>query len=295
MPAYLDAIVAAHRADRARDGRNVGELRTTALAHRTQRRPADRRDFVASLLQGHRDLGMAVISEIKRRSPSKGDLDPDLDVAATAADYQAGGARAISVLTDVEFFGGSVEDLVLARASCELPCLRKDFTIDAVDLYDAVLMNADAVLLIAAVLEDNELATLLALADELGLAALVEVHDETELIRALHAGSRLVGVNQRDLRTFEVDRERALALGRSMPDDVVAVAESGIRDAEDVRQLAEAGYRAVLVGETLVRAGDRTAALGDLLSRVTGVAGATSQNGHHGNAGSPVGSEGSAL
>jgi indole-3-glycerol phosphate synthase len=146
-----------------------------------------------------------------------------------------------------------------------LPVLRKDFTVAEVDIVDARLMGADAVLLIAAALDDEELTRFHARATTLGLAALVEVHDEAELDRALDAGARLVGVNQRDLRTFAVDRDRACALAARIPSAVVAVAESGIRDGDDARRLAEAGYDAILVGETLVRAGDRAAALRTLI------------------------------
>jgi indole-3-glycerol phosphate synthase len=208
---------------------------------------------------------MAVISEIKRRSPSRGELDAGLDPAVVAADYAAGGASCLSVLTDGEFFGGAVADLVAARGACGLPVLRKDFTVGPLDVCDAATMGADAVLLIVAALDDGELGVLLGLARDLGLAPLVEVHDEAELERALAAGADLVGVNQRDLRTFEVDRERALRMGERMPPGVVAVAESGIRDAADVERLAGAGYTAVLVGETLVRSADRISAVDGLL------------------------------
>jgi indole-3-glycerol phosphate synthase len=158
-----------------------------------------------------------------------------------------------------------VQDLQAARDASGLPVLRKDFTVAEVDVIDARLMGADAVLLIAAALNDDELARFQSRAGSLGLAALVEVHDEEELDRALAAGARLVGVNQRDLRTFAVDHGRACALAAHIPADVVAVAESGIRDGEDSRRLADAGYDAILVGETLVRAGDRAAALRTLI------------------------------
>jgi indole-3-glycerol phosphate synthase len=169
------------------------------------------------------------------------------------------------VLTDQQFFGGLPDDLRAARAACSLPVLRKDFTVSALDVCDARAMGADAVLLIAAALTDQELSSFLQLADRCSLAALVEVHDETELRRALDAGAALVGVNQRDLRTFEVDRQRALSLGAAIPAGVLAVAESGIRDVGDVARLAEAGFQAVLVGETLVRSADRRAAVAELL------------------------------
>jgi indole-3-glycerol phosphate synthase len=182
-----------------------------------------------------------------------------------AAEYESGGAACLSVLTDRDFFGGSAEDLGAARSACSLPVLRKDFTVSALDVCDARTMGADAVLLIVAALTDGELRSFLALAERLSLTPLVEVHDELELKRALAAGAGVVGVNQRDLRTFEVDRERALALAGSIPADVVAVAESGIRGADDVASLAGAGFRAVLVGETLIRSHDRRAAVGALL------------------------------
>jgi indole-3-glycerol phosphate synthase len=191
------------------------------------------RSFVGAIEKASAQRGMAVISEIKRRSPSKGDLDPTLDPAVVAVDYELGGATCLSVLTDREFFGGSVEDLRLAREACALPVLRKDFTVSGRDVCDA---------------------------------ALVEVHDAVELHRALDAGADVIGVNQRDLRTFEVDHHRALTLGAAIPTEICRVAESGIKGGEDVRRLAEAGYQAVLVGETLVRSGDRRAAVGQLLS-----------------------------
>ena len=219
------------------------------------------RDFAGAL----RTPGLSCIAEVKRRSPSKGDLDPDLQPDLVAKEYVAGGASCLSVLTDEEFFGGSVLDLQTAREASGLPVLRKDFTVTELDVIDARRMGADAVLLIAAALNDEELARFLARAVALGLAALVEVHDEEELDRALAAGARLVGVNQRDLRTFAVDHERACALAAPHPSEVVAVAESGIRDGEDSRRLAEAGYDAILVGETLVRASDRAAALRTLI------------------------------
>ncbi len=265
MPAYLDSILVAHRAAAAADGRDVDAVVDRARVLTRGDGGADRRDFVGALVAGRADRGMAVISEVKRRSPSKGDLDLMLDPAAVAVEYEAGGASCLSVLTDEEFFGGSRADLVAARAACSLPVLRKDFTVGPLDVCDARTMGADAVLLIVAALDDAELSSLLALARELGLAPLVEVHDEAELDRALTAGATLVGVNQRDLRTFEVDRERALRMGHLIPADVVAVAESGIRDAADVERLVGAGYTAVLVGETLVRSVDRSSAVDGLL------------------------------
>jgi indole-3-glycerol phosphate synthase len=209
--------------------------------------------------------GLSCIAEVKRRSPSKGELDPDLEPDLVAKEYVAGGAACLSVLTDAEFFGGSVSDLQVAREASGLPVLRKDFTVQEADIVDARLMGADAVLLIVAALNDDELRRFLARAEALGLAALTEVHDEEELDRALAAGSKLVGVNQRDLRTFEVDQDRARSLAPRIPPDVIAVAESGIRDGDDARRLADVGYDAILVGETLVRSADRPAELRNLI------------------------------
>lgn len=253
---YLDGIVAAHRAAAASDGRSIEEL----LAWTAGLAPT--RGFAQALRGG----GLSVIAEIKRRSPSKGDLAPDLVPDQLAAAYEAGGAACLSVLTDVEFFGGSADDLRAARRGCGLPILRKDFTVDERDVVGARTMGADAVLLIVAALDDDELRRFLARADALGLDALVEIHDEDELGRALAAGARLVGVNQRDLTTFAVDHELAARLRPLMPDDVITVAESGVRGADDARRLADAGYDAVLVGETLVTSPDPARAVKELRS-----------------------------
>jgi indole-3-glycerol phosphate synthase len=209
---------------------------------------------------------VAVIAEVKRRSPSKGALALDLDPAVLAASYEAGGAACLSVLTDVEFFGGSPSDLAAASAGCALPVLRKDFTVDERDVLDARLMGADCVLLIVAALDDGELAAFHQLAEEVGLDALVEIHDEAELERAMAVGARLVGVNQRDLVTFQVDTARAVRMAPLMPTGVVRVAESGITGPADAAVLAEAGYHAVLVGESLVTHGTPTEAV-DALRR----------------------------
>jgi indole-3-glycerol phosphate synthase len=251
MSTYLSDILAAHRARAAADDRALPDLVEQAAS------TPPPRDF-AGALGGD---GLSCIAEVKRRSPSKGDLDPGLQPDLVAKDYLAGGASCLSVLTDEDFFGGSQADLVAAREASGLPVLRKDFTVQEADVVDARLMGADAVLLIAAALSDAELVACADRAASLGLAALVEVHDEEELARALDAGAALVGVNQRDLRTFEVDRARACAMAARIPPGVLAVAESGIRDADDARRLAEAGYDAILVGETLVRAQDRPAQL----------------------------------
>lgn len=213
------------------------------------------RDFAGALRRP--DGRLAVIAELKRRSPSKGDLAPGLDPAATARAYEAGGAAALSVLTDAPYFGGSVTDLESARAATEVPVLRKDFTIDEVQVYEARAIGADAVLLIAAALPDDALlADLHALARELGLGVLVEAHDGHEVERALGVGARVVGVNSRDLSTFAEDLGVAESAAGAIPPDVVAVAESAIRSVDDAARMAAAGFDAVLVGEALVRAGD---------------------------------------
>ncbi len=209
---------------------------------------------------------LTVIAEIKRRSPSKGALHVDLDPADLARAYARGGAACLSVLTDEEFFGGSTTDLQAARAAVDLPVLRKDFTVSGHDVCDARLMGADAVLLIAAALAPDELVELHDLAAAVGLDALVEVHDESELEVALRAGATIVGVNQRDLVTFEVDHDRAARMAPAIPAGVVRVAESGVRDAADAARLAAAGYDAILVGESLVTADDPAAALRALLT-----------------------------
>jgi indole-3-glycerol phosphate synthase len=252
---YLDAILDVHRARARADRRPLGGLVEQARALPPPR------GFAAALASAE---GLAVIAEVKRRSPSKGDLHADLDPAATAKAYEAGGASCVSVLTDADHFGGSAEDLAAARAAITLPVLRKDFTVDPRDVADARLMGADCVLLIAAALDDALLADCHALAAELGLDALVEVHDEAEADRALAVGAALIGVNQRDLVTFEVDTARAVRVAPTLPPGVVRVAESGITGPADAAVLAAAGYHAVLVGEHLVRSGDPAAAVAEL-------------------------------
>jgi indole-3-glycerol phosphate synthase len=257
MATYLDRILDQHRADAAVDREPLDDLVERASAEPPPR------GFRAALAAAA-EIELAVIAEVKRRSPSKGDLAADLDPAAVACAYADGGAACLSVLTDEQWFGGSAADLRAARAAVDVPVLRKDFTVDARDVARARLMGADAVLLIVAALDDPELADFHALARELDLDVLVEVHDEAELDRAVGVGAELIGVNQRDLVTFEVDTDRAVRVGRAMPDGVVRVAESGIRGSEDARRLAEAGFHAVLVGESVVTAGDPAGSVADL-------------------------------
>lgn len=267
MPNYLSEIVAAHRALAASDRRDVDELITEAI-----RQPPTLGFADALAAQAHE--GLAVIAEIKRRSPSKGDLDLTLDPAGLARTYAAGGATCLSVLTDGPNFGGAPEDLIAAKAASGLPVLRKDFTVSRADICDARLMGADAVLLIVAALSDDELVEMLGLAAVFGLSALVEIHDLAELDRAMTVGARLIGVNQRDLHTFKVDHKRAEHLVTELPSYVIAVAESGVRDGAEAARLASVGYQAVLVGETLVRSSDRALAVKSMAGHPVGVRGA---------------------
>lgn len=253
---YLDKILDRHRAMARADDRPIDELIDQARALPSTR-------GFTSALRGRERLG--VISEIKRRSPSKGDLNIGLDPAELSVMYETGGAACLSVLTDVEGFGGSITDLQTASTSCALPVLRKDFTVSELDVVDARLMGADCVLLIAAALTSAELSRFHRLATDIGLDVLVEIHDEAELEHALDADATLIGVNQRDLVTFEVDHERAVRMGGAIPDHAVKIAESGVRHADDARMLEAAGYDAVLVGETLVTSGDPAAAIRELI------------------------------
>jgi indole-3-glycerol phosphate synthase len=218
------------------------------------------RDFAGALRPAAANPTLAVIGELKRRSPSKGELAPDLDPARSAKAYEAGGAAALSVLTDGPYFGGSVADLQAAHAATGLPALRKDFTIDEIQIYEARAIGADAILLIVAAIPDDVLlADLHALAYDLGLGVLVEAHDAGEMERALAAGAHVVGINSRDLATFNEDLQVGAGLASLIPADVTAVAESAIRSLDDAERMAAAGFDAVLVGEALVRSDDPTA------------------------------------
>lgn len=236
---------------------------TRDLLRRTALDAPPARDFAGAL---RRDDGTtAVIAEIKRRSPSKGELAPDLDPGVTAKDYERGGAAAVSVLTDREFFGGSVDDLQTVTASISLPVLRKDFTIDEVQVYETRAIGADAILLILSALPDDEVVRdLQDLAWSLGLSVLVEAHDAPEVDRAIAVGARIVGVNARNLSTFDEHLDLVAELGGRIPAEAVAVAESAIRRPEDAAQMAAAGFDAVLVGEALVRADDAVGLVGAL-------------------------------
>ncbi|MFQ6058016.1 MAG: indole-3-glycerol phosphate synthase TrpC [Anaerolineae bacterium] len=218
-------------------------------------------DFAAALTAP----GVSLIAEIKRASPSAGPLRADFDPLALARTYVQNGARALSVLTDERFFGGTLAHLTAVKAVSSSPALCKDFFLDPYQLYEARAAGADAVLLIVAILDDVQLADLLTLTRELSMAALVEVHDEGELDRALAVGPRIVGVNNRDLRDFSVRLETTLRLRPRIPDGTIVVAESGIHTRADVQRLAEAGVDAVLVGTALMRAADVGAKVRELV------------------------------
>ncbi len=197
--------------------------------------------------------GLSVIAEMKRKSPSAGALRPDLDPAAAAADYEKAGARAVSVLTDRVYFGGSVGDMRDARSVCNLPVLRKEFIIDEIQIQQSRETGADAVLLIARILTPERLADLHRSAVSAGLACLVEIRDRKELDAAVRAGASIIGVNNRDLDTLETDPTISLELASALPDSMTRVAESGIRSADDARRLRDKGYDAILVGESILR------------------------------------------
>ena len=249
----------------ARTRERVHEQRRTLPLERMQRSaptPTGRRPFLPAIA---RPGQINVIAEFKRRSPSRGVIREDLHPMQVAQAYEVGGAAALSVLTEEQFFGGALEDLKDARAATLLPALRKDFIVDPYQVWEAWYAGADAVLLIVAALSDNELKALHETAQEAGLDTLVEVHNRSELERALSAGARAIGVNNRDLRTMEVRLENALELARFIPAGVVAVAESGIHGPGDVRRLREAGYDAFLVGEHLMSGADPGATLETLI------------------------------
>ncbi len=213
--------------------------------------------------------GLGVIAEVKRQSPSAGVIAGDLDPIRQAMAYASGGATAISVLTESDHFGGSLDDLRFVRSRVELPILRKDFIVAPQQVYEARVAGADALLLIVAALDQERLEDLIDTTEQTGMTPLVEVHDSAEARRAVEAGARLVGVNNRNLATFEVDLTTAESVASSLAADLLTVAESGIHNGEDARRMEAAGYRAVLVGEALVRAADPAA----LVAELAGVAG----------------------
>ncbi len=254
-PDILTRIVATKEAE-------IDALRPRAAEFRDRARAAaPSRDFERALARHDR---VRVIAEVKRRSPGAGDIRPRLDPAGLARTYAENGAAALSVLTDTPWFGGRLDDLVSARAAVDLPALRKDFTLDRIQIDEARAAGADAILLIVRILDDARLSDLHGYALELGLAALVEVHDERELERALAVGARIVGINNRDLATFSTDLAVTEGLLDRLPADTVVVSESGIRNSDDVERLGRSGVDAVLVGETILRASSPGRMVADL-------------------------------
>jgi indole-3-glycerol phosphate synthase len=252
VPDILARIVARKREEFAQATLSRSELERQAEGLR-----AGRRDFRAAL-DGKTP---AIIAEMKKASPSKGVLRKDFQPAVLAREYQENGAAAISVLTDGPFFQGSLADLRAARQTVRLPALRKDFTLDQYQVVEAAANGADAVLLIAAILEEKQIRDFRELAGAWGMAALVEVHNQRELKTALDAGADIVGVNNRNLKTFEVTLETSLQLAEEIPAGVLKISESGIHSRADIQRLADAGFRAFLVGEHLLRSASPGAAL----------------------------------
>ena len=260
MSDILQKIVAVKRDEiaAARARRDLNSLRRDAESL------GGLRDFIASLRSTIAAGRAGVIAEIKKASPSKGVLREHFAPAEIAASYERHGAACLSVLTDVQFFQGANAHLDAARAACSLPALRKDFMVDAYQVFEARAMGADCILLIAAVLDNAQLADLEAQAHGLGMAVLVEVHDAAELDRALRLNTPLVGINNRNLRSFEVTLDTTLGLLKNVPPDRLPVTESGILGAADVQRLRAAGVHAFLVGEAFMRAADPGLALADL-------------------------------
>jgi indole-3-glycerol phosphate synthase len=260
MPVSLDEIVAATR-------QRVAQAKLTADLRQLDRQAGNHvpRGF-RRRLEALGTNGMAVIAELKRASPSRGLIRPDFDPQSLAEELESAGAAALSVLTDAEFFQGSVENLRRASAGTKLPCLRKDFIVDEFQLLEARANAADAVLLIVAALSQVELKMLARRASDHNLDVLCEVHDEEELQRAVDAGCTLIGVNSRDLRTFKVDLETAFRLAELIPENALRVAESGIHNGADIARLCAAGYQAFLIGESLMKAKSPGEALRQLLA-----------------------------
>jgi indole-3-glycerol phosphate synthase len=261
MSTQLETILA-HTRHEVRERRTVadlGLLERQAGLHRPRGFAARLRKAAAS--------GPAIIAELKKASPSRGLIRADFDPVGLATSLEAAGAAALSVLTDREFFQGSLENLARASAAVRIPCLRKDFIVDPFQILEARAAGADAILLIVAARTDGELKSLYAEAQRHELDVLCEVHDRAELERAVALGFSVIGVNSRNLHTMQVDPETQIELARLLPPDVVRVAESGIRQAADIARMSEAGYDAFLVGESLMREADPAAALAALLER----------------------------
>jgi indole-3-glycerol phosphate synthase len=258
MATFLETVVERTQADLAERMRRVpaSELEARLGPHRRER------PFSEALISE----GISLIAEMKRSSPTKGAIRPGASVTEIVRAYQDAGARAVSVLTEPQWFGGSLDDLAEARSACDLPLLRKDFLIDEYQLLEARVAGADAVLLIVAALEPERLSTLIGVASDLGMDALVEVHDEDEVETAVEAGAEVIGVNNRDLHSLEVDLATTFRLLADVPVGTVVVAESGITTRQAVRDLEEAGVDAILVGEALMRVSDPRDAVRELLT-----------------------------
>jgi indole-3-glycerol phosphate synthase len=257
VPDILARIAVRKREELAQRAHRLDEWERLAESRR-----AGRRDFRAAL----RARAPAVIAEVKKASPSKGVLCADFDPAAIAAEYRRGGASAISVLTDESFFQGSLDHLEAVRAAVDVPVLRKDFTIANAHIVEAAAHGADAILLIAALLEERDLRDFRESAAQYGMAAIVEVHNRRELDAAVASGADIIGVNNRNLHTFEVTLDTSLELAAHIPANVLRISESGIHDAADVSRLRNAGYTAFLVGEHLMKSGDPAAAIRQLVA-----------------------------
>lgn len=244
----LDTIV-------ARKKEEVATLRRTGIvlpAEFLDKEVDSPRGFTKSLLEYE---GVSIIAEAKKASPSKGVISPNFDPVAIALHYEKSGAQAVSVLTDVDFFQGHLRYLMQVREAISLPVIRKDFIIDALQIDEAHQHGADAILLIAAILDEQQMHDYQSMAEELGMDVLVEVHDESELEKAMSAGSRLIGVNNRNLKDFSMDIGTTFRLKKLIPDTVPVVSESGLKSRDDIRRLAEEGITAALIGESLMRSG----------------------------------------
>ena len=262
----LDKIFAAKRlrVEEAKRHLDAAHLKDIAQERRSS---AESHRLRSALLAGNR---IKIIAEFKKASPSKGVINESVDASSVARQYDAGGAAAISVLTEEDFFNGSLDDLRAIGATVDLPLLRKDFIFDAYQIYEAAETGADAILLIAAMLNDEQLIQLRDVSEnELGLDALIEVHTTLELERIKKIGARLIGVNNRDLRTFDVSLDVSRELIQSKPDDSIMVSESGLRSREDLVALRELGYSGFLIGETLMKSGDPVRELRRLTTEAT--------------------------
>jgi indole-3-glycerol phosphate synthase len=248
------------RVTAAKEVVSLDEMRRLASEARGSAKPH-------ALLDALRRDGVNIIAEFKRRSPSKGMIRGDADVTGIARSYEAGGAVAMSVLTEEDYFAGSLDDLRTVKATVDLPVLRKDFMFEEYQIYEAAAAGADAILLIVAAINDETVASLRRLAEEeLRMDALVEVHTADEMKRAIACGATIIGVNNRDLRTFEVSLETSIALATQAPRESVLISESGLKSSNDLQRLRDAGYRGFLIGETLMRAPKPDEALRQLLS-----------------------------